>query len=161
MIVMTFLAAAIIGCLAGAMIFMMPSTDDGKEEKAQGVIGKITDNWEDEVSDENKDQSSRSGTKIPGYSLATMNEGDMFLKIRIGNPKENTVGLIATVRLEDGTELYKSPMLNPGQGLEEIPLEKTLSKGTYNAEVYYQCVLLNDEQTPLNSAISAFKLYVN
>ncbi len=161
MIVMTLLAAAIIGCLAGAMIFMIPSTDDGKDEKAQGVIGKITDNWEDEVSDDNNDQSSRSGTKIPGYSLAVMNEGDLSLKIRIGNPKENTVGFIATVRLEDGTELYKSPMLNPGQGLEEIPLEKTLSKGTYNAEVYYQCVLLNDEQTPLNSAISAFKLYVN
>ena len=81
--------------------------------------------------------------------------------LRVGNPPENKVGLIATVRLEDGTVLYESPVLRPGQGLEEIPLNQTLSKGEYNAEVYYQCVLLDDEHTPLNAAISAFRLHVN
>ena len=159
MVIMTILAAAIIGCLVGAMLFI-PSSDDSKEEKAQGVVGRISDNWDDQVS-EDPDASQESGTQIPGYSAASMKEGDTSLLLRVGNPKDNKVGLIATVRLEDGTELYKSPVLEPGQGLEEIPLEKTLKKGEYNAEVFYQCVLLNKEHTPLNAAISAFTLYVD
>ena len=64
-------------------------------------------------------------------------------------------------KLSDGTVLYTSPLLKPGQGLDEIPLNQTLSKGTYDAMVYYQCVLLDEEQTPLNAAESAFTLIVN
>ena len=160
MVIMILLSAAIIGCLVGAVIFMKPSPDNSKEEKAQGVVGRISDNWDDQVS-EDPDTPQQSGTQSPGYSAASMKEGDTSLVLRVGNPKDNKVGLIATVRLEDGTELYKSPVLEPGQGLEEIPLEKTLKKGEYNAEVFYQCVLLNKEHTPLNAAISAFTLYVD
>ena len=60
MVIMTILAAAIIGCLVGAMLFI-PSSDDSKEEKAQGVVGRISDNWDDQVS-EDPDASQESGT---------------------------------------------------------------------------------------------------
>ena len=52
-------------------------------------------------------------------------------------------------------------LLKPGQGLEEIPLNQTLAKGTYPAMVFYQCVLLDEEQTPINAAESTFTLIVN
>ena len=61
----------------------------------------------------------------------------------------------------DGTVLYESPLLKPGQGLEEVPLNKTLDKGEYEAIVEYNCVLLEDGTTPLNSAESGFRLYVD
>jgi hypothetical protein len=105
-------------------------------------------------------QETRPGTQVPGYSVAVMEEGDDSLKLRIGNPKENKVGFIATLKLEDGTELYRSPMLSPGQGLEEVPLNQTLKKGEYNAMVEYQCVSLEDESVKLNTAQSGFKLIV-
>ena len=54
----------------------------------------------------------------------------------------------------------KSPLLSPGQGLTEVPLNKTLEKGTYNAKVVYRCVLLDEKNTPLNAAESGFQLIV-
>ena len=90
-----------------------------------------------------------------------MNAGDTSLKISIGNPKENEVGFFASLELEDGTVLYESELLKPGQGLTEIPLSKTLEKGTYNAKVVYHCVSLDEAHTPLNSAESGFVLIVN
>lgn len=162
MIVLVLLAAIIIGGITGYVVYLTSGQQKPAEEKAKGVVGRITDGWDDGISDEPDGSSqAKSGTSIPGYSSASMNEGDMSLVLRVGNPPENKVGLIATVRLEDGTVLYESPVLRPGQGLEEIPLNRTLSKGEYNAEVYYQCVLLDDEHTPLNAAISAFRLHVN
>lgn len=90
-----------------------------------------------------------------------MKAGDTQLHLSIGNPKENNCGFYATLQLEDGTVLYKSELLKPGYGLTEVPLQQTLKKGTYDAEVFYECVTLDEEQSPLNSAKSKFKLVVN
>ena len=129
------------------------------EEKGEGVVGVIVDDWETGIED-NTNSEERRGTQIPGYSSAEMNEGDTTLRIKIGNPKENGVGLYATFKLFDGTVLYESPLLEPGQGLDEIPLSQTVKKGTYDAMVVYQCVALNAEHTPLNAAESGLKLIV-
>lgn len=151
--------------IAGATVSVIMILGSGKNEEnkpSKGVVGVITDSWDPDVSstaDSNGEQ--QKGIQIPGYSRAEMNEGDTSLKLSVGNPKENSVGFIATVRLGNGTVLYTSPVLKPGQGLEEIPLEKTLPKGTYDAEVYFQCVMLDEEHTPLNSAESGFQLIVN
>jgi len=90
-----------------------------------------------------------------------MKEGDTTLTLSIGNPKANSVGFFATLKLQNGDVLYESELLEPGQGLTEIPLTHTLSKGTYDAAVVYKCVLLDEENTPLNAAESVFKLIVN
>lgn len=82
------------------------------------------------------------------------------LFLSVGNPKANNCGFYATLKLEDGTELYKSELLKPGYGLTEIPLSQTLKSGEYTAILYYRCVTLDEEQAPLNSAESEFKLIV-
>ena len=130
-----------------------------EHEESKGVVGVISDDWDDGI--EEPTGEKRSGTSIPGYSYAVMKAGDMSLKLRVGNPKENKVGFFAEVKLADGTVLYKSELLKPGQGLEEIPLTQTLEKGEYDALVLYRCVLLDEENTPLNAAESAFTLYVD
>ena len=159
----------VIGVVAGAAVglglFFLNNQPAPQTEKSKGVVGVISDDWDTGVSEapdaSGAEQQSKSGTKIPGYSTAVMKEGDKTLALRVGNPKENRVGMIATLMLDDGTVLYTSPFLEPGQGLEEIPLEKTLPQGEYNAMVLYQCYLLDDEQTSLNAAQSAFKLIVS
>ena len=161
-IIIAFLLAVII--VGSAVLVMMILSDRNTEQENdnQGVAGIISDNWDPNVSKPQDDNGrQQKGTQIPGYSTAVMNEGDMTLKISIGNPKENTVGFIATLKLMDGTVLYTSPLLNPGQGMEEVPLNQTLSKGTYDAEVCYQCVAMDEEQSLLNAAESAFQLIVN
>ena len=124
-----------------------------------GVVGVITDDWDPGI--EKPTQAQKPGTQIPGYSYAEMNAGDTTLKLSIGNPKENEVGMFATLKLKDGTVLYESPLLNPGQGLTDVPLLQTLEKGSYDAIVVYQCVTLDEKHTPLNAAESGFTLVVN
>lgn len=124
----------------------------------KGVVGVISDGWDTGL--EEKTAPPSQGIQIPGYGTAVMNAGDESLHLSIGNPKDNKCGFYATLKLEDGTELYKSELLKPGYGLTEIPLTQTLTAGEYTAVVYYQCVTLDEEHTPLNSAESEFKLIV-
>lgn len=105
-------------------------------------------------------QEEEGSILIPGYTGAWMNEGDMVLKLRIGNPKENTCYLKAALKLEDGTVLYESELLKPGTGFDEIELNQTLSAGEYEALVHYQGYTMED-QKELNSSDSAFTLTVN
>ena len=162
---MIVLILIIIFSLAAAAVFLLLPKGESKpaEESARGVVGRISDNWEPDVSSPAQDgggSEPKRGTQVPGYSSAELNAGDTSLKLRIGNPPDNHVGFIATLKLKDGTVLYVSPLLKPGQGLEEIPLTQTLKKGTYDAVVEYRCILLDDGKTPLNAAESGFTLYV-
>lgn len=143
------------------VMFRVMKPEDAKN--ANGVAGKIVDNWDTGIPEQTDEpeESTSGGIQIPGYSKAEMEEGDTQLHLSIGNPKENNCGFYVTVRLEDGTVLYKSELLKPGYGLTEIPLEQTLDKGTYDAEVFYECVTLDEDASPLNSAISKFQLIVN
>ncbi len=155
------IVVAALVLIAAATVGILLFRDKPKPKKtsdSQGVVGVVTDDWDTGIDE--KDKPKQSGTQIPGYSSAQMKAGDTTLKINIGNPKENKVGMFATVKLDDGTVLYESPLLKPGQGITEIPLSKTLEKGTYNAFVEYKCVMLNEKNTPLNAAESGFKLIV-
>lgn len=125
---------------------------------SKGVVGVISDGWDTGIEDETAPQSA--GIQIPGYSTAEMKAGDESLVLSIGNPKANECGFYATLKLEDGTVLYKSELIKPGYGLTEVPLSQTLEAGEYTAMVCYQCVTLDEEETPLNSAESEFTLIV-
>ena len=155
-ILIIVVAAILLTAAATAGILIFSGVFQPKQTDSQGVAGVVTDNWDPGIDE--KDKPQQSGTQIPGYSSAVMNAGDKTLKINIGNPKDNKVGMFASLKLSDGTVLYESPLLKPGQGVEEIPLNKTLEKGTYDAFVEYQCVLLDENNTPLNAAQSGFKL---
>ena len=98
-----------------------------------------------------------------------LNESSNFNKYLGGSPANiavgmarlgNRVGFLAELRLEDGTALYTSPLLEPGQAVMLVPLEKTLAAGVYKAMVVYSCVTLDEKHTPLNGAVSGFTLYV-
>ena len=142
--------------IGGIMAYQHFSAE--KEKDSKGVVGKISDGWDTGIEEES--QQPKQGIQIPGYGIAVMEEGDTSLVLSVGNPKANNCGFYATLKLEDGTELYKSELLKPGYGLTEIPLSQTLKAGEYTAIVYYKCVTLDEEQSPLNSAESEFKLIV-
>jgi hypothetical protein len=121
--------------------------------------GRIIENWFPGSTPPDPDKPTE-GTMIPGYGSAVMNAGDRTLKLTIGNPLGNRVGFLAELTLEDGTVLYSSPLLEPGQAILLLPLERTLEKGTYKAMVKYNCVTLDRSHQPLNAGISGFTLYV-
>lgn len=151
-VIVTIAALAIGGVVVYNCFFAEDTT------QSNGVVGKVSDGWDTGIEEE--PTSEGRGIQIPGYGTAVMNAGDTSLVLSIGNPKTNSCGFYATLKLEDGTELYKSELLEPGCGLTEIPLTQTLKAGEYTAIVYYQCVTLDEEHTPLNSAESEFTLIV-
>ena len=160
----TIIIISVVVLVIAATVIIMAFTgvfSPAPKEEANGVVGVITDNWDPNIESDPPPAEQKSGTRIPGYSTAVMNAGDTSLTLSIGNPKENKVGMFAELQLEDGTVLYQSPLLSPGQGLTEVPLNKTLDKGTYNAKVVYRCVSLDEKNTPLNAAESGFQLIVN
>ena len=148
----------VIAALAVGGVVVYNSFFAGTPVPSNGVVGKISDGWDTGIESETSPKSG--GIQIPGYGTAVMNAGDESLKLSIGNPKANKCGFYATLKLEDGTVLYKSELLEPGYGLTEVPLNQTLDAGEYTAMVCYECVTLDNEHTPLNSAESEFKLIV-
>lgn len=156
MIIILLILALVV---AGAIIYINLNSQE-EPVNSEGVVGRISDGWDTGLEEEEQDSSVSGGTQIPGYGTAEMNYGDDSLYLSIGNPKANQCGFYATLKLEDGTVLYKSELLEPGYGLTEVPISVKLEKGEYTAMVEYQCVVLNEEHTPLNTAESEFTLIV-
>ena len=57
--------------------FDKPQTD------SNGVVGKISDNWD--ISNKSETSPTNVGVQIPGYGTAEMKEGDENLHLSIGN----------------------------------------------------------------------------
>ncbi len=138
------------------VIVLRPAPTEDIPEST-GVSGVISEDWDSGI-DHGSVQAT--GVQVPGYKLAKMNAGDTTLHLNIGNPKANEVAFYVTVELEDGTVLYTSPLLEPGQGISDLPLSASPEKGTYNAYAVYQVVSLDEAHTPMNTVKSAFTLYV-
>lgn len=122
-----------------------------------GNIDAQASEWDDGL---NAPSEIEGRILVPGYSGASMKEGETTLALRIGNPQENTCYLQATLQLEDGTTLYESGLIEPGKGFDEIELTQSLDAGTYAAMVHYQGYSLEEEPKILNSCDSAFTLTV-
>ena len=81
--------------------------------------------------------------------------------VRFDNPLQNNCWLVITLSLEDGTVLWKSEELQPGQVVRSITLNQTLSAGEYNnAILHYQHWTYDAEKEPLNGAETIVKLNV-
>lgn len=155
-LIIAVISVLAVAVLAVSVIIIMNNSQTATTDSG-GVVGRISADWDTGIS---QSENSSQGIQIPGYSTAEMKEGDTQLHLSIGNPKTNNCGFYASLELEDGTVLYKSELLEPGYGLTEIPLTQTLKKGNYDAVVCYNCVTLDENHTPLNSARSKFTLVV-
>lgn len=155
------LSVTVVICLAvtaWALFFRQASDGLTPEHGPQAVAGMITGGWDTGLEDQ--PPREQHSIQIPGYNTAEMQAGDTSLYLSIGNPSANTCGFYATLKLADGTVLYRSELLEPGFGLTLVPLEQTLEAGEYTAIVLYECVSLDEAHTRLNSAESEFRLIV-
>lgn len=142
--------------VGGYLIFNQIS-GKSKVEGTSGHVDGEASEWDDGLSAPSEIEGR---ILVPGYSGAKMAVGDTTLKLRIGNPAENTCYLQATLQLEDGTVLYESGLIEPGKGFDEITLTQSLEAGEYDAYVHYQGYSMDEEPQILNSCDSAFTLVV-
>lgn len=89
-----------------------------------------------------------------------MKAGDIIQEISLHNPAENPCYFVITIALPDGTGIYRSGMIEPGQKTSEIKLAQPLEAGTYKeAILQYSCYSVKDK-TPMNGADMKFTLEV-
>ena len=98
---------------------------------------------------------------IPGYEALQLKADVRQQEISLSNPEKNECYFVISLRLEDGTELWRSDYIKPGETSEGILLSQSLPAGTYrNAVLKYECFRLNEEKSPLNGAETKLTLIV-
>ena len=97
---------------------------------------------------------------IPGYEYFSLEAGIKKQSIALNNPETNTCYFLISLYLEDGTLLWQSEYLAPGEVSAAMELNQKLEPGTYNAILHYDCFRMNQELSPLNGAETKLSLRV-
>lgn len=95
---------------------------------------------------------------IPGKESIKIQAEEKSVSVDLYNPEDNKCYFEISIMLEDGTELYKSKLVKPGQNIYKINLNKELAKGTYDATIHYSTYTMDGNYTPLNGANVPTKL---
>lgn len=113
-------------------------------------------NQDSDLIEKNEDTIS-----IPGYEGITLRADSLEQTVSLDNPIQNTCYFVITLYLEDGTRLWQSDYIKPGETSSPIVLNQPLEKGTYpNAVLQYSCFKMDSEKTPLNGAETKLTLRV-
>ena len=99
------------------------------------------------------------GIAIPGFDALTFAAGVTEQDAELFNPAGNECVFRITLTLEDGTVLWRSGDVRPGESMTRLTLTRPLDAGTYPAALRYDCYSLSDG-TSLNGAEIKLKIEV-
>ena len=98
---------------------------------------------------------------IPGFDSLNFKAGVTEQAVSLYNPNQNTCYFKMSLILADGTKLWESKLVEPGQAFYKITLNQPLSVGTYeNAVLKYECFSNSDGSGVLNGSENKFTLNV-
>lgn len=90
---------------------------------------------------------------IPGYEGLELIADKRKQTLCLPNPAQNACYFQISLFLEDGTLLWESELIEPGELSKPIKLSMTLEKGSYpNSVLHYACFAMDGSMTPLNGA---------
>lgn len=115
--------------------------------------------WDTDIEDEEETPKTENEIIIPGYTKMTMKANQKEQMVSMGNPADNTCYFVIVLKLTDGTVLFESDYLKPGEGMKQITMNQELEAGTYQAVIEYKCYSLEDK-SPLNGGSAEFELEV-
>ena len=126
-----------------------------------GCSGKVEQKTEKDYSN----IEMNPNISIPGYESLDFKTGKTKQSVDFYNPDENTCFFRISLVLKDETDtangeegnvgeetvLWTSEMIEPGEHVKSIKLNKELESGEYAAILKYECFSLKDK-TPLNGS---------
>lgn len=128
--------AASVGLAIWAVKTRSPASlpdEPGPEETAEPVE-KLTDSID-----------------LPGYGWIPLASGKLEQEQTFPNPPQNFCYIRASLLLEDGTVLWTSELIAPGESSDPVVLSQPLEPGEYkNAVLKYECFRMDDALSPLN-----------
>lgn len=106
-------------------------------------------------------EKNENSISIPGYEGITLKADSLQQDIALHNPTQNTCYFVISLYLEDGTLLWESDYIEPGNNSDPIVLTQALEKGNYpNAVLKYSCFKMDPNKSPLNGAQTKLTLRV-
>lgn len=98
---------------------------------------------------------------IPGYEILELKADSKNQSLCLPNPPQNCCYFQISLYLADGTLLWQSELIEPGEASKPIALSKALEKGKYpNAILRYSCYRMEESLSPLNGAETKLTLWV-
>lgn len=98
---------------------------------------------------------------IPGYEGISLKANSKEQEIGFPNPAQNTCYFQISLMLEDGTMLWRSELVAPGEVSDPITLEEPLAAGVYpNALLKFDCYTMDGAMRALNGAATKMTLHV-
>ena len=96
---------------------------------------------------------------VPGFERLTV-RGRMLQADGISNPANNACYFVVSLSLADGSEIYRSGVLAPGQSVGIVELPNALTPGTYEGGTARYSAYSLENLLPLNGADISFTLEV-
>lgn len=107
-------------------------------------------------------EKNENSISIPGYEGISLKADSQQQTVGLPNPSQNTCYFQITLSLEDGTELWQSQLVEPGDVSEPMKLSQALPAGTYpNAVLHFSCYTMDGSMTQLNGADTKLTLWVS
>lgn len=139
-------AGAVVFLTAGMMLYQNQSS-----EASEDTADEVTKTTEEVAEDEATTEVAESAI-IPGFTVIEVAANTTEVASPFYNSAENEVTLQLTLTLEDGTVLYTSEELQPGDALDSMTLSRGLTPGDYNAILHYDVYGMDENHTELNGA---------
>ena len=99
--------------------------------------------------------------QVTAYEYLELKADSLQQDVHLSTISDNECITVMSLVLEDGTELWRSAELYPGQIVLSMTLSQPLPAGEYpNAVLRYQHFTLDEEKTPLNNAETLLTLKV-
>ncbi|MBR5291398.1 MAG: tRNA (uracil-5-)-methyltransferase [Clostridia bacterium] len=106
-------------------------------------------------------EKTESSISIPGFEGLSLKAGEKKQSVALKNPEQNPCYFVITLVLDDGTVLWESDYIAPGEISKPITLNQPLEAGTYpNSILRYSCFTLDKNRSPLNGAETKLTLRV-
>ena len=148
-IIIWTIAAVLLLVIAALMLIGQPKTVQAKLPNGETVqqSGAV--------------EKNKNSISIPGYEGITLKADSKEQEIGFPNPAQNTCYFQISLILEDGTTLWQSGLVKPGEISEPITLEEPLEAGTYpNSLLKLDCYTMDGTMHALNGAATKMTIHV-
>lgn len=123
-------------------------------EEPQTILGN-------DVTESKDNNQNENSIAIPGYEAITLTANTKKQSTALKNPSHNMCLFRISLILEDGTVLWVSDYVKPGEISDNIALSKELEPGAYpNSILKYECFTMDGSLSPLNGAETKLTIMV-
>ena len=143
-----------------SVLMIMPVAKAHSTEAVNERVQESVASNEKKVVNNKKVVKNKNAISVPGYVQLSFVADEKEQTTILRNPEQNNCYFKITIVLSDGTVIWKSDFMAPGERAEHITLLKALPEGTYeNVMVKYDCFAMN-KKTALNNARIKLELKV-